>query len=212
MKKVGKKYKSSVLLLLLAVAGMLLFALYLQTKGDSFGSPRIVREKPGAHVEEEILLPPVALVKDGLSGFGVYIPEGAPSSVKEAAGDLRHYIEKISGAKLPFINEWRAENIIALGVGKHLVKLGLAEENIEPEGYRIIAKDRRIIIFGDDTPDDSFTAKGGFCRGTALGVYTFLEDYLDVHWLMPGEHGEYVPRSEERRVGKECRSRWSPYH
>ena len=23
---------------------------------------------------------------------------------------------------------------------------------------------------------------------------------------------KYVPRSEERRVGKECRSRWSPYH
>ena len=22
----------------------------------------------------------------------------------------------------------------------------------------------------------------------------------------------YVRRSEERRVGKECRSRWSPYH
>ena len=21
-----------------------------------------------------------------------------------------------------------------------------------------------------------------------------------------------IPRSEERRVGKECRSRWSPYH
>src|SRR2546430_12585325 len=24
--------------------------------------------------------------------------------------------------------------------------------------------------------------------------------------------GEYLVRSEERRVGKECRSRWSPYH
>ena len=23
---------------------------------------------------------------------------------------------------------------------------------------------------------------------------------------------EYTDRSEERRVGKECRSRWSPYH
>ena len=23
---------------------------------------------------------------------------------------------------------------------------------------------------------------------------------------------DYKPRSEERRVGKECRSRWSPYH
>src|SRR6202790_2009741 len=25
-------------------------------------------------------------------------------------------------------------------------------------------------------------------------------------------HGETQERSEERRVGKECRSRWSPYH
>src|SRR2546426_9981935 len=29
-------------------------------------------------------------------------------------------------------------------------------------------------------------------------------------WI-PGEHGP-TGRSEERRVGKECRSRWSPYH
>src|SRR3712207_9271141 len=29
-----------------------------------------------------------------------------------------------------------------------------------------------------------------------------------VTWLVAGE----VLRSEERRVGKECRSRWSPYH
>ena len=27
-----------------------------------------------------------------------------------------------------------------------------------------------------------------------------------------GETGATGPRSEERRVGKECRSRWSPYH
>src|SRR2546429_4300638 len=26
------------------------------------------------------------------------------------------------------------------------------------------------------------------------------------------EHGLGAARSEERRVGKECRSRWSPYH
>src|SRR5256885_10732700 len=28
----------------------------------------------------------------------------------------------------------------------------------------------------------------------------------------PGEGGGVDLRSEERRVGKECRSRWSPYH
>ena len=26
------------------------------------------------------------------------------------------------------------------------------------------------------------------------------------------KHGDHLTRSEERRVGKECRSRWSPYH
>src|SRR2546429_9375440 len=37
----------------------------------------------------------------------------------------------------------------------------------------------------------------------------------DVVWFSPGEkhwHGATPTRSEERRVGKECRSRWSPYH
>src|SRR3712207_2489672 len=34
-------------------------------------------------------------------------------------------------------------------------------------------------------------------------------DAIHDHALRAGEHGA---RSEERRVGKECRSRWSPYH
>ena len=28
----------------------------------------------------------------------------------------------------------------------------------------------------------------------------------------PADRGTLTLRSEERRVGKECRSRWSPYH
>ena len=40
-----------------------------------------------------------------------------------------------------------------------------------------------------------------------LGYYTIVCDYL------PDNPGQYeADRSEERRVGKECRSRWSPYH
>src|SRR3712207_9066216 len=30
--------------------------------------------------------------------------------------------------------------------------------------------------------------------------------------LSPNDQTFYLIRSEERRVGKECRSRWSPYH
>ena len=34
-------------------------------------------------------------------------------------------------------------------------------------------------------------------------------------WVFPNINNEWIKklsRSEERRVGKECRSRWSPYH
>ena len=37
-------------------------------------------------------------------------------------------------------------------------------------------------------------------RGTENGLYS------------PPRRNEFCARSEERRVGKECRSRWSPYH
>src|SRR5437868_14997248 len=33
-----------------------------------------------------------------------------------------------------------------------------------------------------------------------------------IHLLMEAKHWGLRKRSEERRVGKECRSRWSPYH
>ena len=50
------------------------------------------------------------------------------------------------------------------------------------------------------------------CRCTRIGVMA-----ADMWWrIWTRIGGEYVVvvygRSEERRVGKECRSRWSPYH
>ena len=47
--------------------------------------------------------------------------------------------------------------------------------------------------------DDLFSYKNGF-KDQLTGVYTALCSE------------ELYGRSEERRVGKECRSRWSPYH
>src|SRR2546427_8706258 len=44
-----------------------------------------------------------------------------------------------------------------------------------------------------------------------LALQPQLELLLDVEQMLRGVR-EIVERSEERRVGKECRSRWSPYH
>ena len=34
----------------------------------------------------------------------------------------------------------------------------------------------------------------------------------DLSEILPARNVQGLTRSEERRVGKECRSRWSPYH
>ena len=41
---------------------------------------------------------------------------------------------------------------------------------------------------------------------------TFVEETIDKTELKNTGNGAKRDRSEERRVGKECRSRWSPYH
>src|ERR1035437_7660866 len=50
---------------------------------------------------------------------------------------------------------------------------------------------------------------------TAMDRVAIIADVSDVQYAleMPNGAGEILGyRSEERRVGKECRSRWSPYH
>ena len=52
----------------------------------------------------------------------------------------------------------------------------------------------------DLTFDDRITLVGGDSGTGKTVLYEMLEDI------------RLTDRSEERRVGKECRSRWSPYH
>ena len=44
------------------------------------------------------------------------------------------------------------------------------------------------------------------------GIATIAAVLGIIAMLVASGRYEYAMRSEERRVGKECRSRWSPYH
>ena len=61
---------------------------------------------------------------------------------------------------------------------------------------------------------DRQDAQGWWKGDLATNVTMDAEDMMLRHFLniqVPGDV-ERSARSEERRVGKECRSRWSPYH
>src|ERR1039457_3190002 len=85
----------------------------------------------------------------------------------------------------------------------------------------LVACDQRIRAHGARAHDgargvDVALALGGH---NALGRDAFFDPTLQcgIHVAIgiagsDAKLAESVGRSEERRVGKECRSRWSPYH
>src|SRR2546430_2203746 len=77
--------------------------------------------------------------------------------------------------------------------------------------------------FNEDAKGLTNQAEAGIRAMTVTGVQTFALAIAEGHYAIvcnlnghyaSGMHQDFwvTPRSEERRVGKECRSRWSPYH
>src|SRR5258708_24124964 len=74
-------------------------------------------------------------------------------------------------------------------------------------------------------PISRFTAKRGYsrdhrgdCKQVLVGLAVNRDGFPLAHEVFAGNRHDsttledMLGRSEERRVGKECRSRWSPYH
>ena len=75
-----------------------------------------------------------------------------------------------------------------------------------PEQLRPVKIERDFTKHAEGSGRVSFGDPGVICAASVeAGVPRFLRG-KNQGWLT----AEY--RSEERRVGKECRSRWSPYH
>ena len=69
-------------------------------------------------------------------------------------------------------------------------------------------EERKLILLLKQGSKDAFTA---LYKQYWKQVYNFSRLYLTSADAAE-EVVQEVFRSEERRVGKECRSRWSPYH
>src|SRR5690242_4690471 len=72
------------------------------------------------------------------------------------------------------------------------------------------------ITIGNPSP--SFSVTNGVKSGTAIFLFDTLDGTISgwspgvdgTHALIAADRSKFGARSEERRVGKECRSRWAP--
>lgn len=135
------------------------------------------------------------IVDGGASHYCIYFSPAAPSSVQLAASELRQYIKKSTGIALAVVRRTRPPScpLISLGSNPASDAAHLTTATLPLEGYQIATRGKNIFILGIDTPNGKQTELGGSSEGTLNGVYTFLEEFVGVRWLMPGEVGEYLP-------------------
>ena len=136
---------------------------------------------------------PIDLIQDGASRYVIYHEATAPQSVAQAASELQDYLQRVSGAKLPIVNHPRRE-MISLADNVASRQAGFSIATIPWEGFRIVTKDSNVYLIGRDTADGQRTPGGGTSAGTFNAACEFLERFAGVRWLIPGEHGDYVPQ------------------
>ncbi len=152
----------------------------------------------------------MVLVEAGEARMPIVIVDGAPPKTRRAAGELAAYIAKISGAHMDVIDgepDPLPDSAIWLGYQPVLdtlfPELDFSFEH--PEAILIAANPHHLVIAGHDRwQDDRLVFKGRNwvvegrqqAYGTINAVYTFIQDYLNVRWLWPGEGGTDILETE----------------
>jgi hypothetical protein len=146
--------------------------------------------------------------KAGVAPAPLVLFADAPPLTRDAAVELADYIEKACGVR-PELLEGTPQQLPdrAIWVGyQPAIKTLFPKIDFDfqhPEEILIAANGNHLVIAGRDRWDpENLTVEGiddpivgrQLEYGTANAVYTFLQDYLGIRWLWPGELGEDVPQ------------------
>src|SRR5437016_13123882 len=129
----------------------------------------------------------VTLAKDSGGNWKVIAPE--PLGADQSA--VSSMLSSLCSLNSDRLVEENATNFNKYGLSEPTLQIGVTEKN---------SKTHQLLV-GDDTPTNN-------------GAYVRVEGDPRVFTLAPYNKTilDKSVRSEERRVGKECRSRWAPDH
>lgn len=127
-------------------------------------------------------------------GHVIHHAANAPETAILAARELQRVIQNSTGFSLAITSE------AVTGPAIRIVSNGA----LPHDGFEIRIEGNDVIISGNDTlvpakPDTWFVPG----HGTLFGAQEFLERFVGVRWLMPGEWGEDIPLHKTLRVDLE---------
>ena len=125
----------------------------------------------------------VELVREGAARATIVLADGDDAVLKRAAGDLQHYVEAISGVRLPIRKDGRRVDGVGLYIGRCAPSLETdpPPADVTPEAFAIRVRDGNVLF------------AGRCAHAVEFAVYTFIEDRLGVRWFWPGPLGEVLP-------------------
>lgn len=139
------------------------------------------------------------LVQRGKPNAILVIPDKPTVVVGCAAKELNSYVKAVTGVLLPIVKEsavtdklLKGNTIMSIGPTKFADRIGLSAEHFAYGEFICRGKDGIIAIFGKD--NNKFERDFGVgANGNWNGMCRFVEKFLGVRWLWPGQIGMVVP-------------------
>jgi len=132
--------------------------------------------------------PVIKIIDDQKALAMIDIDTNHKDKLYQTAITLQKYIHKSTGAKLPFSNEVSSD--------KHPVLIHLTIQDNTKNEFSIASLRYADGFYIDISSPNHIWIKGYSAIGAEYGVYEFLERFLGVRWLFPGELGEHIPKQK----------------
>lgn len=128
----------------------------------------------------------ITLTTPSGSNAVIVLPNDASEHNKASAQLLQTYLQKSTRQALTITTEPSGSLVnIHIGITQAVQQAGVTTDKLYQDAFAIRFLDPRNIAI-----------VGGSDYGIEFGVYEFLERYLGVRWLMPGELGEHIPQHD----------------
>ena len=138
----------------------------------------------------------LTLFESGNTDMKIVLPVAATDVEKDAAGELKHFLDRASGADFQIVTEDKSDTGLFVGRTKLAEEWQLPPQPPTPEqdeGFAIEVRSARkqaVIV-------------GSIDMATKFAVYDFLDRFVEVRWFLPGRLFEVVP-GHERLVISDC--------
>ena len=113
----------------------------------------------------------ITLAENGRSEYQIVVPNKKPPVTDYAAKELQHFLEEISGVRLPIVTESKAGSGPAIFLGKSKRVKNVETGELKEDGVLIKSVGDDIVLLGQNE------------RGQLCSVYVLLERYLGVRFL-----------------------------